>query len=130
MTLGSAFLALSLVACTVKSYPPEAIVMIRADAATQADVFAVTRVFGKNNGFTVLESNSLPRKGRLVPQMMLKRTDGVFMSMDNFMDVGTLEVIFWVEKPQANWLTSEKAWEGTVLRAVGDRGVVTHAPIK
>ena len=77
----------------------------------------------------MLESDSLPRQGRLVPQILLKRDDGVVMSMDNFMDAGLLSAFFYAEKPQADWRSSEKVWEESVVKAVGNRGVVTEVPV-
>ena len=123
-------LALGLVACVSKTYDPKALIDIKTDARVQADVFAITRSFGNKNGFTVLESDSLPRQGRLVSQILLKRDDGVVMSMDNFMDAGLLTAFFYAEKPQADWRSSEKAWEESVVKTVGNRGVVTDVPVK
>ncbi len=122
-------LGLLMSGCSAKSYNPEAHVGIHASAGDQAIAIEATKSFGHRNGFEVFASNDMPRGNRLVAEVLLKRADGVMLSMSNFMRSDVLETFIYAKKPDADWCAVKAAWLEEMRAALNGRGEIVEVPV-
>ncbi len=123
------FLIFFMTSCSSQGHNPEAQINIQASAEDQVVVIDATKVFAERNDFEVYATDKMPKKGRLVSQVFLKRSDGVLVAMDNFMKADVLQTTFHIEKPNADWRPIKDAWLKTVREALEGRGEITEVPV-
>lgn len=127
--LMAVLLGVFMAACSVQSYDPAAQVDIRATPADMAKVIQATKAFGEREGFKVSAGDSLVKEGRQVSQVDLQRDDGVMITLDNFMQAGTLQVFFFEKQPTSDWRSVKEAWLQDMRIVLEGRGEIVEVPV-
>lgn len=125
----SAALSIFVIGCSAQVGSPKARVDIRASPDVRSAVIEAVKAFGHREGFQVFSKDNLPKQGRLVSQLTLQRSDGVAISLSNFMDVNTLQTFFYAEEKSSGWHTVKDLWLREVRAVVKDHGKVVEVPI-
>jgi len=90
---------------------------------------AAMKSFGERNGFKILETDEMPKEGRLVSQVDIQRDDGVMVTMDNFLDAGVLTTYFYAKKPDADWRQTKEALRYALVEVLQGRGEIREVPL-
>ncbi|MCE7949622.1 MAG: hypothetical protein DYH18_00770 [Xanthomonadales bacterium PRO7] len=123
-------LSLAMSSCSSKSFNPVARFDIRASDVDQAKVIETMKKFAGREGFKIFARDDMPKQGRFVSQLDLRRADGVAVSTSNFMKADTLQTFFYAEKPGADWQPVKVALQREIAAALGGRGKIVEVPVK
>ena len=127
--LVATILGLLMSGCSAQSYDPQAAIEIHAAQEDRPVLVEATRAFGQKNGFVVYASGELVRNGRHVDQIDLHRSDGVFVTFDNFMHEDVFEAFFYAKRPEADWRAVRAAWLEEMRVALNGRGEIVEVPV-
>lgn len=122
-------LTLFMTSCSGQNYNPEARIEIRASVEDRPKVINALKSFGQRNQFEVVTSDGMPNQGRFVSQVLLKRADGVMITMDNFAKPDVFEIFFYAKESDVDWESVKDAWLREISSQVGHRGDVVEVPV-
>ena len=122
-------LSLAMSSCSSKSFNSVARIDIRASDVDQAKVIKTIKKFASREGFKIFAGHDMPKQGRFVSQLDLRRADGVVVSASNFMKADTLQIFFYAEKPGADWQSVKVALQRELAAALDGRGKIVEVPV-